>query len=59
MKKLLFLSILIVSSALMTSCTTDPITDSVPAGLNADDTGGQGGQLPPPPPPKPGVGTGG
>lgn len=45
----------------MTSCTADPITDSAPAGINAEDTGGQGGQLPPPPPPppKPGVGIGG
>ncbi|MDI1315782.1 hypothetical protein [Flavobacterium sp.] len=61
MKKLLFLSILIASSAIMTSCTADPITDSAPAGINAEDTGGQGGQLPPPPPPppKPGVGIGG
>ena len=60
MKKILFLSLLIVSSTLMTSCTADAITDATPpsATINADDTGGQG--IPPPPkPPGSGTGTGG
>ena len=60
MKKILFLSLLIVSSTLMTSCTADAIVDATPASstINADDPGGQG--IPTPPkPPKPGTGTGG
>jgi hypothetical protein len=55
MKKLFFLSILIIASAAMTSCTADPIPSNL-AAVSADDTGGQHG-IPTPPPP--GSGTGG
>lgn len=59
MKKILFLSFLIVSSTIMTSCTADSVADAVPSTtIHADDTGGQG--IPPPPkPPGSGTGTGG
>lgn len=51
MKKIILFSFFIVSSALLNSCTAD----SVPANgtnqtVQADDTGGQGGQINPPRP---------
>lgn len=49
-----------MSSASMTSCTTDSIADSVPSQtIQLGDTGGQNNPLPPPPPPPPSVGSGG
>lgn len=58
MKKILLFSFFILSSAAMTSCTTDEL--NVPQNQMADDdTGGQHGvPTPPPPPPPPGTGTG-
>lgn len=59
MKKIILFSFFILSSAMMTSCTADSITDTTPVqNIHADDTGGQG--IPPPPkPPGSGTGTGG
>lgn len=60
MKKLIIFSLFVVSSASMTSCTTDSIADSVPSQtIQLGDTGGQNNPLPPPPPPPPSVGSGG
>ena len=45
-----------LSAAMMTSCTADSVAAPTPQqNINADDTGGQQGILPPPPP-KPGSG---
>lgn len=53
MKKLVIFSLFMLSSIVMTSCSTDPIVDKNGVEVSADDTGGQTGGLLPPPPPKP------
>lgn len=56
MKKIIALSFIILSSAMMTSCTADAVSDVPQTGIHAD--GGEQGipTPPPPPPPKSGIG---
>lgn len=50
MKKILLAFVFMWAVTAFTSCTADSLSDNVPAQTQADDTGGQTGQLTPPPP---------
>ncbi len=53
MKKFIFLSLIVVATLAMTSCTNDTADELQIPQTTQDDTGGQNGGIKPPPPPGP------